>query len=117
MYQALFPPPDPPHKSLGTRLSSFMQKPTEKPLKVGQVAGWSSTLILLGSGAPMSDIRRDLLGVFSADRPNLGRVGVLPMFSSTAPPGFGPFPFMLSVIADRPTDSTTACTGSKIRNF
>ena len=48
----------------------------------------------------MSDIRRDLLGVFSADRPNLGRVGVLPRFSATVPPGFGPFLFMLSVVTD-----------------
>ena len=38
----------------------------------------------------MSDIGRDLLDVFPADRPNLGCLGVLPRFSATVPPGFCP---------------------------
>ena len=51
----------------------------------------------------MSDIRRDLLDIFLADRPNLGRLGVLPRFSATVPPGFGPFPLIMLV-----TDPLTA---------
>ena len=64
----------------------------------GQVAGWSSSLALLGSGAPMLDIGRDLLDVFPADRLNLGRLGVLPMFSATVPPGFYPFHLLCSLL-------------------
>lgn len=45
----------------------------------------------------MLDIGRDLLEVFPADRLNLGRLGVLPRFSATVPPGFCPFPFIMLV--------------------
>ena len=45
----------------------------------------------------MLDIGRDLLEVFPADRLNLGRLGVLPRFSATVPPGFCLFPFIMLV--------------------
>ena len=79
---------------------------TAKACKVcSRVSSWLElkSIALLGSGAPMSDIRRDLLDVFPADRAdrvNLGCFCVLPRFSAIVPSGYCFFPLIM-VLADR----------------